>query len=147
VALAWTPCVEPPESTAPRPLLYLVGSLPDPQPGTGAPAGTDVSERRRLRSRRRVRRNRLVATLVVGVVTLLLALPVSALGGRPAAAGPQAVPGAPIGGFVYVVQPGDTLWSIARQFDQGGDPGQLAAALAGRLGSQVVVPGERIRVP
>jgi len=102
--------------------------------------------RRPARRRPRVLWHRLVAMVVVVGVTVLLALPVSALAGRPAVAH-GAVAGAPIGGFVYVVQPGDTLWSIARQVDQGGDPQQLVKALSERLGSQVVVPGERIRVP
>lgn len=139
----------------PRPWLQVVpecgvatialearGAGVGPQSGApGAPRGRRVDRRRP-----RVRWSRLAAWGVVVGVTVLLALPVSALAGRPAVMH-GTVAGAPIGGFVYVVQPGDTLWTIARQFDQGGDPQELVAALSQRLGSQVVVPGERIRVP
>jgi nucleoid-associated protein YgaU len=51
------------------------------------------------------------------------------------------------GETVYVVRPGDTLWSIASRFDHGGDPRPLAEALAQETGSAIVVPGERIAIP
>ncbi len=47
----------------------------------------------------------------------------------------------------YVVQPGDTLWSIATRFDRGGDPRALVAQLAAQTGSEAVYPGERLRLP
>ncbi|MHB8220160.1 MAG: LysM peptidoglycan-binding domain-containing protein [Acidimicrobiales bacterium] len=154
----------PPDRLGTRPVLRLVDGPPAssavvvagrgraPWCSSGGVAGTDSSDRRRfgsrrLGSRRRIWRNRLAVALVVCGVTLLLALPVSALGGHPVGAPYGAVAGGPVGGLVYVVQPGDTLWTIARQFDQGGDARRLAVALEARLGSRVVVPGERIRVP
>ena len=78
----------------------------------------------------------------------MLAVPVAALGGRPAT--PPASPSTAVvvpGSTVYVVQPGDTLWSIALAFDHGGDPRPLAEAIAKETGSAVVAPGERIRIP
>lgn len=78
---------------------------------------------------------------------MALALPVSSLGGRPAAGVPASSSVVGTGSTVYVVQPGDTLWSIAARIDRGGDPRPLAEALAREIGSASVVPGERIRVP
>ncbi|HEX4082167.1 MAG TPA: LysM peptidoglycan-binding domain-containing protein, partial [Acidimicrobiales bacterium] len=67
----------------------------------------------------------------------------------PAVATPAAVAAAatPVAATVYTVQAGDTLWSIASKIDGGGDPRPLAAALAARLGSTTIVPGERIAIP
>jgi len=89
----------------------------------------------------------------VAGVLVALALPVNALGGRsapatPAVATPAAVAAATsAAATIYTVQPGDTLWSIASKIDGGGDPRPLAAALAARLGSTTIVPGERIAIP
>ncbi|HET9077536.1 MAG TPA: LysM peptidoglycan-binding domain-containing protein [Acidimicrobiales bacterium] len=48
---------------------------------------------------------------------------------------------------VYVVRPGDTLWSIARRFDPHGDVRPLVDRLAARIGGATVYPGEPIPVP
>ena len=60
------------------------------------------------------------------------------LAGRPLAVHPAAA--ATAGGVRYVVQPGDTLWSIATRFDHGGDPRALVAQLAAQTGTEAVVP-------
>lgn len=117
----------------------------------GAPRG--VGAPRRAERRRpseavaRRRRRLLLAVAAVGIV-VALAAPVTLLGGRPAKV-PAAAAGsaATAGSTVYVVQPGDTLWSIAVRFDAGGDPRPLAQALARQTGSATVVPGERIAIP
>lgn len=83
-----------------------------------------------------------VAALAVG-----LALPIGALGGAPARSPHPGTRPATAGEIVYVVQPGDTLWSIAARLDRGGNPRALAEALARETGSATVVPGERIVVP
>ena len=76
-----------------------------------------------------------------------LAVPWSATGGR-ALAPPIARSGPSVASAtVYVVQPGDTLWSIAAKFDRVGDPRSLARAIARETGSDTVVPGERIALP
>ena len=144
----------------PRPALRLLEpKVPVP---IGARAGTAVREvpvapsawspathrRPRAGVSARVRRRRLGFVLAMAGVVIGLAVPVTALGGRPAtvprtAATAVVVPGA----TVYVVQPGDTLWSIASALDHGGDPRALATAMAKETGSSVVVPGERIRIP
>jgi LysM repeat protein len=51
---------------------------------------------------------------------------------------------------VYVVQPGDTVWSIARRSSgPTADPRPLVDALvqANGLEQSVVVPGERLVIP
>jgi hypothetical protein len=48
---------------------------------------------------------------------------------------------------VYVVQPGDTLWTIAERLDPSGDPRATTDELATQVGGDAVVPGERIMLP
>ncbi|HUA95510.1 MAG TPA: LysM peptidoglycan-binding domain-containing protein [Acidimicrobiales bacterium] len=133
----------------PRPALRLVTpTAAEPVTGFAAAVpvstGRDVTERRRARASVRIRRRRVVAGLLVAGALTLLALPVTGLGGRPAGVHPST---APAGGFTYVVQPGDTLWSIATQVDRSGSPRTLVQELASETGSENVYPGERIVVP
>jgi Tfp pilus assembly protein FimV len=51
------------------------------------------------------------------------------------------------GAVSYTVQPGDSLWSIAERVSPTRDPRPLVAQMASQLGSETVVPGERITVP
>jgi hypothetical protein len=66
--------------------------------------------------------------------------------------GPLAVTGAP-GGLqpaaarVWVVHPGDTLWSIALAIDPGHDVRPLVDRLAHQLGGTNLYPGESIALP
>ncbi len=46
-----------------------------------------------------------------------------------------------------VVQPGDSLWSIAKRVAPGHDPRPIVDALAAALGSSALAPGETIPVP
>lgn len=46
-----------------------------------------------------------------------------------------------------VVQPGDSLWSIAQRVAPGHDPRAVVDRLAARLGSTTLVPGETLAVP
>ena len=45
---------------------------------------------------------------------------------------------------VYVVQPGDTLWDIARALAPDGDPRALVHELADTAGGAALEPGQRI---
>lgn len=45
---------------------------------------------------------------------------------------------------VYVVQPGDTLWDIARALAPGEDPRAVVHNLAGTAGGAALEPGQRI---
>jgi hypothetical protein len=46
-----------------------------------------------------------------------------------------------------VVEPGDSLWSIAQRVAPGRDPRAVVDQLAARLGSTTLVPGETLAVP
>jgi hypothetical protein len=153
----------------PRPTLSLVPAYEPTQRGLGARLedtfeleaapvrelrpqlafrqGVEVSQRRRARASARVRRRRTILVLATVGLLASLALPLSFLGGHPAS-GADTLPGAMAAGtgIVYVVQPGDTLQSIAAKVDPG-DPGRLAAQLADQTGSAKVVPGEHLTLP
>jgi len=92
----------------------------------------------------RVRRVRVVLSAALAacvlVLLVLLALPLRQLGGSNLAQDPAAP------GQVYIVKPGDSLASIARQADPS-HAATLASSLAREVGSSVVVPGEHIRIP
>lgn len=130
------------------------------------PGGRDAALRQRQRPE--VYHQRRVTVLVV--LSLVLVLAAAALDGRlelgpapasPAArvdAGADAAPalpdpvapqvGAPRsstgGEAVYVVQPGDTLWDIARSLDADGDIRALVDELAERAGPGPLEAGARI---
>jgi hypothetical protein len=66
--------------------------------------------------------------------------------------GPLATTGAPGGGHVaavrvWIVRPGDTLWSIAEAVDPNGDVRPLVDRLASEAGSSAIYPGESIAIP
>ncbi len=105
---------------------------------------------RPLASPAAVYRRRRAAALVV-VVTVVAALVLAfgqllaSVSGGPASttADRPAAPGA-----VYVVQPGDTFWAIARRLQPGGgDPRPLVARLVAAHGSASLVAGERLALP
>ena len=100
------------------------------------------------RARGRVRRRRIVLGVVAGGLVTALALPLSALGGaNPASAGTAGRSGTGSSGSTsYVVQPGDTLWSIANRLDPGA-PRTMVRMMTKELGAASVVPGERIALP
>jgi len=111
--------------------------------------GLDISQRRALRTSRRVRRNRALLGLAVAAAVVVLCLPLRATGavtvmGQPT---PGGVPAGLSDGTPYVVQGGDTLDSIARKMAPAGDTAQIVAKLRQVVGSSVVVPGERIILP
>lgn len=96
-----------------------------------------------------IRRRRVALSVVVAAALVALALPISALGGR--AVHPALTTAVPVSlsghqGPYYVVQPGDTLSSIAARIDPS-DPSQMAQRLAATTGSRTVVPGEHIHLP
>jgi LysM domain len=124
----------------PSPRLRLIEEMPewfeDPEPQAGP------APRRRVS--REVRRRRTLLVLM-GLLLGVLALPLGGAGGNSHA------PGSALAGSghpaVYVVRPGDTLWTIAQRVDPTGDPRPLVAQMEARLGTDTVVPGEEVRLP
>lgn len=53
----------------------------------------------------------------------------------------------PAGTEVWVVRPGDTLWSIARSVDPQGDVRPLVDRLAAEVGRDTLYPGETVAIP
>ena len=47
-------------------------------------------------------------------------------------------------GAVYVVQPGDTVWSIAHKLDPNGDPRALVDRIVSLNGGAALQPGQRL---
>ena len=78
---------------------------------------------------------------------LMLALPWGGSGGRPLTSSGTPRAGVLVAHSVYVVQPGDTLWSIAERLDPSGDPRPVVDRLAAEVGGDRVVPGQRIALP
>lgn len=65
--------------------------------------------------------------------------------------GPLAVPGAgpsrAVAAHVWVVQPGDTVWAIARQLQPTGDVRPLVDQIDGQLHHRPLQIGQRIELP
>ena len=94
------------------------------------------------------RRRRMVAVLVAAGLLAVLVLAVGGVLGTFTGDSGAAVPERPISpSAVYVVQPGDTFWDIARRLEPSGDPRPLVARLVAAHGSPVLVAGERLVLP
>lgn len=52
-----------------------------------------------------------------------------------------------VASHVYVVNANDTIWSIANRFSNGTDPSYMEYELMKELGSTIIFPGEKIRIP
>jgi hypothetical protein len=124
-----------------------IGRLPGCEPWSTDPGVVPQRHGGQLRRRRAslVVRRRRTLLAVMGLLLVGLALPLSGTGGSSHATGSAPVETA--GSSVYTVRAGDTLWSIAERVDPSGDPRPLVAQLTKEIGSDTVVPGERITVP
>ena len=80
---------------------------------------------------------------VVAVALLLLSGVSGALGADPLTH--SGSPGAP--SARYVVQPGDTVWSIATDMADGGDVRPVVDAIIDVRGNAPLQPGEKILLP
>lgn len=119
----------------------------------GATSGTSSRGRGRAgRGSARRRDDRLrnvVLSLLAAAFLVVLALPWGGAGGHS-----LVLPGSSQAGAealkahsTYVVQPGDTLWSIASRLDPDGDPRPLVARLSSQLHGETLVPGEALYLP
>ena len=99
---------------------------------------------RRGRSRASIYWRRRLLVLVAGVLLVLAArAALGALGGGPLAA-PETPAGRGGAAAVYVVQPGDTYWSIARHLQPSGDVRVLVDRLSAEHGGAPLQPGEQL---
>lgn len=117
-----------------------------PGPGTPARPALRVLEGgrapRRVAQRAVYRRRRLVALAVVVSVALAIVLLANAVLARSAGGGsPASVAGAPA---VHVVQPGDTLWSIAREVAPDADVRLVVDRLVDLNGGAPLQVGQRL---
>jgi nucleoid-associated protein YgaU len=88
------------------------------------------------------RRRRLAALAVVLVLLTSVALLLTRVGQADADLnGRRSAP------LVYVVQPGDTLWSIADAVAPGTDRREAVGALTDAAGGTELVPGQRLELP
>lgn len=101
-------------------------------------------------SRTRVRRRRRIAAALGSVaVAIVLSAPVAGALGRHGETSSTKMQPARRWEQVVVVQPGDTVWSIAEAAADGADPRALVDAIVTRNGIDVgaVVPGQSLVIP
>lgn len=110
--------------------------------------GVPLSQRRHVRDVARRRRHRALAGLVVVAALVVLAMPGHFLGATGGTGLSNDLGGSSVlaSGMDYVVQPGDTVASIARSMNPT-DPSEARALLVRELGSTAVVPGEHVLIP
>jgi hypothetical protein len=99
-----------------------------------------------------IRRRRLgAAVLLIGAALLImlgsLDLRAARTGGGPLAAAGAAPAVHLASNQVWVVQPGDTVWSIAETVDPRADVRPLVDRITSELAGRPLYPGERILIP
>ncbi len=96
----------------------------------------------------RIRRRRLTLVAVTAALLVALALPWGGSGGHSLATPGPVLAGATVSHHaLYIVQPGDTMWSIAERLDPTGDPRAVVSALEAQVGSDDLQPGQQLRLP
>lgn len=111
-------------------------------------ARPNLVQRRALRARRRRVRRRVGLSVALLASLAVLMAPGHAFGGTTGAGLSSDVAGSATlaSGMLYVVQPGDTLNTLAREMNPVA-PSLARAALVHELGSSVVVVGEHVVIP
>ena len=113
-----------------------VGVWPDPPPVR--PLRRPLPDRATRIRRRRLAALLLVVLLALGLAAMLRWTAANVVGSDES---PQ-----PITSSVYVVQPGDTLWSIAERVAPDTDPRPVVAELRERNGDSELEVGDRLDV-
>lgn len=127
-----------------RPVLRVVPcgpSIPEPQV---ARRSHPVAARPRREAAAVYRRRRTAVVGLVAGVGVVLWLILHALTGSPA---PTLGSSTDVAAHVYVVQPGDTLWSIAEQLEPNADIRPLVDELNAEVHGQPIQPGEQLSIP
>lgn len=130
-----SPASSPHAATAASPRLVVVRTTPSMRSPAGARPTARVYRRRRVAAAT-------VATLVAVTIVLVVGGLMASFGDGPLTASE----GSPAPA-VYVVQPGDTFWEIARRLDPAGDPRPLVARLVAAHGTALLVPGDHLALP
>jgi len=107
-----------------------------------------LSQRRQARARMLRRRRRTLAGIALVLSLGVLAMPGTSFGGvtDTGLATDLASSSVLASGMTYVVQPGDTVSSMAHMINPL-DPARARAALVAEVGSSVVVAGEHVLIP
>ena len=110
--------------------------------------GRSLTQRRAARARMMRRRRRTLVALALVIGLVILALPGHAFGGVTGTGLPTDLADSSVvaSGMQYVVQPGDTVQSIAQLVNPVA-PLIARTAIVRELGSSVVVPGEHVLIP
>ncbi len=145
-----------PTTASNRPVLHLV---PAPTGAGRAARSQSVVVAPRVRaSAATYWRRRFVVLLMITTLALAVHASLSSVGGSSeelsvatgpvavAAASDQSAGPAPSSGEVYVVRPGDTMWSIASSLQPDGDVRSLVDELTARAGGASLQAGQRIAI-
>jgi LysM domain len=119
--------------------------------GGGLEHGARPAVRRLPDRATRMRRRRLivlVAAVLVAVGAVAGVRALSSLASVPSSPDPAPLDGGstPVAGQVYVVQPGDTLWSLAQRIAPDRDPRPVVDALRRANGGPDLQAGDRLRL-
>ena len=138
------------EAVEPVQIIAMPPRPEDPSIAQEAEIARRLAARRRARIAR-MRRRRLVSlSTAVATVGALVGLwlgagAVSTLHSSSLRVLPGTV--ATTGGYLYTVQSGDTIWSVASRIVTSGDPRPIVDRLEAEVGSTNLVPGTKLLVP
>jgi len=122
-------------------------------PGPGSPHGPALRVLEggrapsRLAQQAVYRRRRIVAVALLVLATSVVLILASAVSARSAGGGTPVPAAGNLAPAAYVVQPGDTLWSIARELEPKADVRLTVDRLADLNGGAPLTVGQRLVLP